>query len=144
MDLLPGVNHSQLLRLATRMVGLDDAEDVVQNAYIRALRHAGQFREEARRQTWVYRIVQRCALDHLRAQRRRPEVELHAHQTRATAPVRVTLAGEWARRLTKVSEHERSVLAAAAEYDTTAEAAGALGLSCSAFKSTLHRARRAL
>jgi RNA polymerase sigma factor (sigma-70 family) len=144
MDLLPGINHSLLLRLATRMVGIDDAEDVVQNAYIRALRHAGQFREEARGQTWVYRIVQRCALDHLRALRRRPEAADNGFPSRTTAPVRVTLAGEWERRLTKVSEHERSVLAAAAEYDTTAEAAGALGLSCSAFKSTLHRARRAL
>ena len=46
-------------RLAWRLVGGDDAaaEDVVQEAFIKAYRALGQFREEASLATWFYRIV---------------------------------------------------------------------------------------
>jgi RNA polymerase sigma-70 factor (ECF subfamily) len=46
-------------RLAWRLVGGDDAaaEDVIQEAFIKAYRALGQFREEASLATWFYRIV---------------------------------------------------------------------------------------
>ena len=51
-------------RLAWRLVGGDDAaaEDVVQEAFIKAYRALGQFREEASLATWFYRIVVRRLL----------------------------------------------------------------------------------
>jgi len=46
-------------RLAWRLVGGDDAaaEDVIQEAFIKAYRALGQFREEASLATWFYQIV---------------------------------------------------------------------------------------
>jgi RNA polymerase sigma factor (sigma-70 family) len=50
-------------RLAWRLVGGDDAaaEDVAQEAFVKAYRALGQFREEARLATWFYRILVRQA-----------------------------------------------------------------------------------
>jgi len=55
-------------RLAWRLVGGDDAaaEDVTQEAFIRAWRGLDRFRGEARLSTWLYRIVVRQAANHRR------------------------------------------------------------------------------
>jgi RNA polymerase sigma-70 factor (ECF subfamily) len=55
-------------RLAWRLIGGDDAaaEDVVQEAFIKAYRALGQFREEASLATWFYRIVVRQAHNYCR------------------------------------------------------------------------------
>ena len=47
------------------------AQDVVQNAFEKALRHGHRFRGEARVSTWMHRIVVNEALMWLRAERRR-------------------------------------------------------------------------
>src|SRR2546422_3753748 len=53
--------------LAYRMVGDRlDAEDVAQEAYLRMYRGLAGFREEARLETWMYRIVANCAMTLLR------------------------------------------------------------------------------
>jgi RNA polymerase sigma-70 factor (ECF subfamily) len=49
----------------------DAADDVVQNAFEKAIRHRRQFRGQARVSTWLHRIVTNEALMWLRAQRRR-------------------------------------------------------------------------
>lgn len=48
----------------------DAADDVVQNAFEKAIRHRRQFRGQARVSTWLHRIVANEALMWLRAQRR--------------------------------------------------------------------------
>src|SRR5215831_10173723 len=55
-------------RLAWRLVGGDDAaaEDVVQDAFIKAYRALDRFREEASLATWFYRIVVHQAHDYCR------------------------------------------------------------------------------
>ena len=55
-------------RLAWRLVGGDDAaaEDVIQDAFIKAYRALGRFREEASLSTWFYRIVVHQAHDYCR------------------------------------------------------------------------------
>jgi len=55
-------------RLAWRLVGGDDAaaEDVIQDAFIKAYRALGRFREEASLATWFYRIVVHQAHDYCR------------------------------------------------------------------------------
>jgi RNA polymerase sigma-70 factor (ECF subfamily) len=64
--------HLPALRaLARRMVGdADDAQDVVQNALLRASRELSSFREDAALKTWLFAITSRAALDHLRAAKR--------------------------------------------------------------------------
>ena len=50
----------------------DDAEDVVQEAMLKAWRNMGRFEGRAAFTTWIHRIVVNAALDRLRS--RRPEV----------------------------------------------------------------------
>jgi|SRR5215472_6364045 RNA polymerase sigma-70 factor (ECF subfamily) len=67
--------HSRgLFRLAFRMTGSEpDAEDVVQESFLRAYRQLGKFDERASFGTWLYRIAVNCALDLVRARKRRSE-----------------------------------------------------------------------
>jgi RNA polymerase sigma-70 factor (ECF subfamily) len=62
----------RLYRLAYRMTGsAEDAEDVVQDAFVRAHRQMHQFEARAHVATWLYRIAFNCAVDHLRRRRTR-------------------------------------------------------------------------
>src|ERR1044071_7579802 len=67
--------HGRTLhRLAYRITGsADDAEDVVQEAFIRANRQLASWDGRAAVGTWLHRITVNCAVDLLRARRRRPE-----------------------------------------------------------------------
>ena len=62
-------------RLAFRLTGDErDAEDVVQESFIRAYRQLSRFEARSNFATWLHRIVVNCAMDVLRARRsRRPE-----------------------------------------------------------------------
>ncbi len=64
--------HSQpLFRVAYRMTGNEhDADDVVQEAFLRAYRQINSFEERANFGTWLHRIAINCALDLLRARGR--------------------------------------------------------------------------
>ena len=50
------------------------AEDVAQDALLRAHMHADSFRGDSRFSTWLYRIAATTALMHLRSQRRSPVI----------------------------------------------------------------------
>jgi RNA polymerase sigma-70 factor (ECF subfamily) len=65
------VQHShQLFRVAFRITGNEaDADDVVQDAFLRGYRNLGKFQERANFGTWIYRIAVRCALDRLSSRR---------------------------------------------------------------------------
>src|SRR4029079_12629730 len=67
--------HSRaLFRLAFRMTGNEaDAEDVVQESFLRAYRQLGKFDERASFGTWLYRIAANCSLDLVRSKKRRSE-----------------------------------------------------------------------
>lgn len=67
--------HSRsLFRLAFRMTGnQQDAEDVVQESFLRAYKQLGRFDERASFGTWLYRIAANCSLDMVRARKRRSE-----------------------------------------------------------------------
>src|SRR5215831_6016313 len=67
--------HSRsLFRLAFRMTGNEqDAEDVVQESFLRAYRQLGKFDDRASFGTWLYRIATNCSLDLVRSKKRRSE-----------------------------------------------------------------------
>src|SRR5947207_6207751 len=71
--------HSRaLFRLAFRMTGNEqDAEDVVQESFLRAYRQLGKFDERATFGTWLYRIAMNCSLDLVRSRKRRSEHIAH-------------------------------------------------------------------
>src|SRR5918911_2468207 len=68
--------HSRrAFQLAFRMTGNEqDAEDVVQESFIRAYRQLGRFESRANFGTWLYRITANCAVDLMRAKQARHDV----------------------------------------------------------------------
>jgi len=63
-----------VFRLAFRMTGNEqDAEDVVQEAFLKAYRRIGQFEDRAAFGSWLHRIAANCAYDLLRTRARKRE-----------------------------------------------------------------------
>lgn len=62
----------QLTSFCYRMLGsIDDADDAVQETYIRAWQSWGLFRQDSSFKTWIYRIASNLCLDKLRQAKRR-------------------------------------------------------------------------
>jgi len=61
-----------VFRVAARIVGFDDAEDVSQDAFLRAFHRLDQYRGTATFRTWLLQITQNTALNTLAWARRRP------------------------------------------------------------------------
>ena len=63
-----------VLRLAMHFTGSDtEAQDIYQEAFLKAYRNIGGFRFECSFYTWIYRIVANLCLDHLRKKQVRKE-----------------------------------------------------------------------
>jgi RNA polymerase sigma-70 factor (ECF subfamily) len=63
-----------VLRLALHLTGSEqDAQDIYQEAFLKAFRNVGNFRFECSFYTWIYRIVTNLCLDHLRKRAVRKE-----------------------------------------------------------------------
>jgi RNA polymerase sigma-70 factor, ECF subfamily len=63
-----------VLRLAMHLTGSEqDAQDIQQEAFLKAYRYLGNFRFECSFYTWIYRIVTNLCLDHLRRRKSRRE-----------------------------------------------------------------------
>lgn len=64
-----------LFRLAFRMTGnVPDAEDMVQETFLKAWKQIGKFDGRASFSTWLYRICANCSLDHLRLAKRKQDL----------------------------------------------------------------------
>jgi RNA polymerase sigma-70 factor (ECF subfamily) len=73
-DTLVRTYDQQILRLALHLTGSEhDAEDICQEAFLKAYRHLGNFRFECSFYTWIYRIVTNLCLDQLRRRKTRRE-----------------------------------------------------------------------
>src|SRR5690242_10477388 len=111
-----------LFRLAFRMTGNEsDADDVVQESFLRAYRQLGKFDERATFGTWLYRIAVNCSLDLVRSRKRRAEQQ-PAEDSREDpvslaaspnpGPDRLALSGELRERvaaaMNELSDAERS------------------------------------
>lgn len=69
--------NKRLFRIARGVVRNDSvAEDIVQEAYVRAFQHLESFQGHSCLATWLHRIVLNEALDRLRKASRRPEIHL--------------------------------------------------------------------
>ncbi|MCX8052821.1 MAG: sigma-70 family RNA polymerase sigma factor [Armatimonadetes bacterium] len=68
--------HKQAYNIAYRMAGNHaDAEDLTQEAFIRAFRFFGQYRRELPFDSWLYKIMSNVFIDTLR---RKPKVKLRS------------------------------------------------------------------
>ncbi len=63
--------QSMLYSLACRFLGKDDAEDTVQEAFIRLWKNIHKYKPEIKLATWLYRIVTNLCLDHLKSSHNR-------------------------------------------------------------------------
>jgi len=109
--------HSRnLFRLAYRMTGhQEDAEDVVQETFLRAYRQLAKFDDRASFGTWLYRIAANCSLDLIRARKRRSENRENHDSTEEGAPDPMQSLADGAptpERLALSSEVERRVAGA--------------------------------
>jgi RNA polymerase sigma-70 factor (ECF subfamily) len=167
--------HSRsVFRLAFRMTGREqDAEDVVQETFLRAYRQLERWEERSSFSTWLYRIAANCSLDLMRKRKRHAEVGLDApissgpssHNDKDSprigntlpsseaGPERLLLGDEVQRRvgsaLGDLSQQERAAFVLRHfEGQSIPEISEALGLSGNAAKHSIFRAvqklRRAL
>lgn len=125
-----------------------DAEDVVQDAFVRAYERIGSMRSDQSFAPWLFRIVTNLALDHVRRRGRRAEEEVSEH---LKSPLQTdAIAGETiARRIDEAIESlpEMQRLVARlylVEEFTHAEIAEITGLSDGTVRSHLSHARKKL
>jgi RNA polymerase sigma-70 factor (ECF subfamily) len=149
--------YNQRLYRVARTILRDDseAEDVMQQAYVNAFVHLGQFAERARFGTWLTRIAVNeaiaCAQRRGRSVdgRKAPDEDVPPLATRLPDPEEQIFAGEL-RRLVEAAidalpNAYRSVFVLrAVEGMNTAETAVALDIGDEAVKTRFHRARAML
>ena len=101
-------HHRYLYNLALRITGNEqDAKDVVQESLLNAYLHLEQFERRADLRTWLNRILVNCALDHLRALRRRPDVDdpqpisdvVDTTASSSPDPERLVASADWRRQV---------------------------------------------
>ncbi len=145
---------ARLVRLSARIMGsVTEAEDVVQEAYVKAHRALaeGRFDERSRVETWLHRIVVNASLD---ARRKRKHETRNAPDEAATSSdglgavstIEETLAlRELATWLDELPDDQRTaLLLKSVEGMSSAEVAEVLGCSEGAVEQKLVRARATL
>jgi RNA polymerase sigma factor (sigma-70 family) len=71
-------NHARFLGFLERRVGSrDDAEDILQEAFVRSLDRAPSLRDSESATTWFYRVLRNAITDHFRRQDSRLRIDLH-------------------------------------------------------------------
>jgi RNA polymerase sigma-70 factor (ECF subfamily) len=145
--------YNQRVYRAVRAVLRDDdqAEDVMQQAYLNAYAHLGQFEKRAQFSTWLTRIAVNEALARRgkRAAGEEDESMMELVASSAPDPEQQTLAAElrevMQREVEALPDSFRSVFVLReVEGLSTAEASETLGISEDLVKQRLHRARTQL
>jgi RNA polymerase sigma-70 factor (ECF subfamily) len=154
--------HSRgVFRLAYRMTGNEqDAEDVVQETFLRAYRQLHRYEARASFGTWLYRIASNYSLDLVRSRKRHPQTALEESPaprdvavSEAPGPERLAFGDQVQRTvastLDTLSQQERTAFVLRHfEGQSIEEIGTSLGLSNNAAKHSIFRAvqklRRAL
>src|ERR1700761_2722270 len=150
------VRHSaRLFRLAFRITGNEaDAEDVVQEAFLRGYRKLESFESRSDFGTWIYRIAVRCALDKIAGsradessrvgERSDPEQDEVQVADQTAGPDRLLLSGEigalQAMAMLSLTPTERAAFVLRhMEECTSEEIAAALGITPNTAKQAVFR-----
>jgi RNA polymerase sigma factor (sigma-70 family) len=141
----------EIYRLASAIVGPDDARDIAQETFIAAWRELPRLRDPARFEPWLRRILVNRSRNALRGRQRRPTVSLSQPgpadhlagpvDFRDAADARQALDGAFA----TLSGDQRAVIALhyGAELSIS-EAAASMGVRAGTAKSRLNAALRRL
>lgn len=142
-----------VVRVAARIVGREEAEDVAQDAFLRAFHRLDRFRHEAPFRSWLLKIVHNTALNQLARRIPTPVEELPEEEAAVDAVDRTParhledrerrerLAGK----LTQLRPQHRSVLVLRdVEGLSYEEIAEVTDMPLGSVKGRLHRARAEL
>ena len=149
--------HSRaLFRLAYRIAGNEaDAEDVVQESFLRAYRGLAQYDGRATFQSWIYRIASNYALDLLAAKKRRNWEQIDGDEDHAGALESLPAGSATPERLalsSQVREHVETALGELTDLERTAfvlrhyeglsleEIGSAMGINLNSVKQGVFRA----
>jgi RNA polymerase sigma-70 factor (ECF subfamily) len=144
------LHRDVVVRVAARIVGTQDAEDVSQDAFLRAFHRLGDFRGDAPFRAWLLRIAHNSALDHL-ARRRAEPVDPETLDESETKPQR--LPAERLEVRERIERLERKLRGLTPQHRVVLVLRDAEGLSyeeiaditstpLGSVKGRLHRARR--
>ena len=148
-----------VFRLAHRMTGnAQDAEDVVQETFLKAYKQLGRFESRANFGTWVHRIAVNCSIDLIRSRPHRESghdagdlehfgAVSEVHESGQTTPERLMLSTEVYERVTNamgsLSQMERAAFVLRHfEGQSIDDISRALGLKVNATKHSIFRAVR--
>ncbi len=155
-ELLMRRHNQRLFRVVRAILRRDDeAEDVMQDAYVRAYDHLSEFRGDARFATWLTRIAVHEALARTRRERRFESLESRAEDLPAMSIDLATTPEDQASDVEIRAVLERAIDALPDEFRLVfvmravqelsgAETAECLGIPEETVKTRLHRARKRL
>ncbi len=151
--------HSRnVFRLAFRMTGNEnDAEDIVQETFLKAFKQLNRYESRSSFGTWLYRIAANCSLDLIRSRKHRQEVTAApAGEDNETNPISLVAAtGPTPDRLAvsrQVQEHVERAMGELSQQERTAfvlrhfegmsieQISGILGVGGNAAKHSIFRA----
>ena len=149
--LLHAVRASQadVWRLTHHLVGADDADDVTQDAFVRAWRALPAFRAEASARTWLLSITRRACADHVRRAVRRRRLAARLEQRGSMPGTASSVDGTEAHAVSALidelpeEQHEAFVLTQVIGC-SYAEAAEVCGVPIGTIRSRVARAREHL
>ncbi len=152
----------QLLRMARRLTNSnEDAEDIVQEAFMKAYKALAKFRGESQMSSWLGAIVQNTAHEHLRSRRNRVFVSIEYLSKQDNEVVEIDLPDPsknpeetWqSREMEGILREEvsklgmvcrRAIEICALDESPQLEAARAMNLSVATMKSRVFRGKRIL
>ena len=157
--------HKQAFNIAYRLTGNHaDAEDLTQEAFLRAFRFFGHYRRDLPFENWLYRIMSNLFVDELR---RRPKARIHSLDNPVGSemsgdsnayleipdnkanPERVVLHEELDEQIQKAlatlpADFRMTVILADIEGMSYEEISETMGCSLGTVRSRLHRGRKML
>jgi RNA polymerase sigma-70 factor (ECF subfamily) len=145
-------HHAALYRFCLRMSGnRAESEDLVQDVFMKMLKHRDSFKAESAFLPWMYRIAHNVAVDSLRRSSRAPRAEedLQARpaelQSSDEGMIEREQTGLLRRALLELPPDRREVLLLSRyEFKSYEEVATALGVSVGTVKTRAHRAIKQL
>ena len=145
MAALYSAHRGRVYSVVRRMVGDDHlAEDVSQDAWVRAFEKLHLFRGDSSFGTWMHRLAVNAALNRLRRQSKRPDVEKSAAIKTVQHALDDRLLNQrlLGQALDRLSDGYRQVLVLHdVEGLTHEEIAERMGIAVGTSKSQLHKAR---
>lgn len=127
----------------------EDAEDVAQEAFVRAHRSIAQLRDRERFRAWLVRMTWRLAIDRIRTERRRTAREMAVDAMPEASAEQLASAQERSRRLWAAIDElpdklRMTIVLSGIEGHDVAEVARLLDIPEGTVKSRLFLARKAL